>query len=169
MDRLWRLVGAAVGIVGVIGLTGALMIDARKDAARAVAEYPPWRLHPDDPTLVEEGRALYAVNCAACHGANLQGQPNWRTRRADGRLPAPPHDATGHTWHHPDAQLFEVTARGVAALVGQGYESDMPAYGDILTDREIVAVLSYIKSTWPAEILQRRAAINAAYEGRPES
>ena len=30
-----------------------------------------------------------------------------------------------------------------------GYESDMPAFEGILSDDEIVAVLAYIKSTWP--------------------
>ena len=33
-----------------------------------------------------------------------------------------------------------------------GYQSDMPAFADILTDAEIVTVLSYIKSTWPLKL-----------------
>lgn len=32
-----------------------------------------------------------------------------------------------------------------------GYESDMPAFGGILSDDEIRAVLAFIKSTWPEE------------------
>jgi hypothetical protein len=48
----------------------------------------------------------------ALPGANLEGQPNWKERQANGRLPAPPHDASGHTWHHPDAQLFGITKQG---------------------------------------------------------
>ncbi len=118
-------------------------------------------LAPDDPTVVADGQRVYAAECASCHGADLEGQPNWRERRADGRLPAPPHDATGHTWHHPDAQLIALTKYGPAALAGGGYESDMPAYEEKLSDQEIVAVLSYIKSTWPAEIRARHDALNA--------
>ena len=37
----------------------------------------------------------------------------------------------------------------VRRIVGDGYESDMPGFGDRLSDDEIRAVLDYIKSTWP--------------------
>jgi mono/diheme cytochrome c family protein len=99
---------------------------------------------------VAEGRQLYLENCAACHGNALEGQPNWRDRLSNGRMPAPPHDETGHTWHHSDDQLFRITRDGVAAIVGGNYESDMPGFGVALTDDDIWAVLDFIKSTWPA-------------------
>tara|TARA_R110002020_G_scaffold89293_2_gene218576 strand:- start:4214 stop:4648 length:435 start_codon:yes stop_codon:yes gene_type:complete len=95
------------------------------------------------------GQTVYNANCAGCHGAKLEGQPNWRSPGVDGRLPAPPHDVTGHTWHHSDAQLFAITKNGTAAVVGGGYESNMPGFGEVLTSAEIEAVLDYIKSTWP--------------------
>jgi mono/diheme cytochrome c family protein len=94
------------------------------------------------------GQEVYAATCASCHGADLEGQPDWRRRNENGRMPAPPHDASGHTWHHADRQLFTITRLGVSAIV-PGYESDMPAFEGILSDDEIVAVLAYIKSTWP--------------------
>ncbi|PXW76171.1 mono/diheme cytochrome c family protein [Ruegeria sp. P4] len=96
-----------------------------------------------------DGAALYQQNCASCHGAELQGQPDWRSPGPEGRLPAPPHDATGHTWHHGDDILFRITREGTAAVVGDGYESDMPGFGDSLSDAEIRAILDYIKSRWP--------------------
>ena len=109
------------------------------------------------------GETVYAAQCAACHGANLEGQPNWRERGPDGRLPAPPHDETGHTWHHPDALLFELTKEGPPKEMGNGepYLSNMPAYEGVLSDEEIVTVLSYIKSRWPAEVRERHDALNA--------
>lgn len=119
------------------------------------------RIDADDPDLVSLGERVYAAQCAACHGADLEGQPAWRERRADGRLPAPPHDETGHTWHHPDRQLFAMTKFGPAALTGGSYESDMPGFGDVLTDREIIAALAYIKSRWPAQARARQAEIDA--------
>lgn len=97
------------------------------------------------------GQAVYAANCAVCHGADLEGQANWRTPDKNGRLPAPPHNASGHTWHHSDELLFRIVKEGTAAVVGGGYVSDMPAFGDTLSDREIQAVLEFIRSRWPEE------------------
>lgn len=120
------------------------------------------RLRPEDSRLLALGQNVYAAQCAACHGQRLEGQPNWRERGADGRLPAPPHDASGHTWHHADEVLFRITKYGVAKAANlKNYESAMPAYEDRLSDEEIVAVLSWIKSTWPPEIRARVDRINA--------
>jgi mono/diheme cytochrome c family protein len=107
-------------------------------------------------------RSLYAEHCASCHGANLEGQPDWRKRLPNGRMPAPPHDASGHTWHHSDEALFRVTQQGSAAVAGGGYESDMPGFGDVMTDDEIKAVLAFIKSTWPERIRKAQDQRNAA-------
>jgi len=103
------------------------------------------------------GRTIYVDHCQACHGDKLQGQPNWQVRKADGRLPAPPHDESGHTWHHPDQVLFALTKYGPSVMAGQGYESDMPAYDGVLSDTQIWQVLDYIKSTWPENIRQEQA------------
>ena len=104
------------------------------------------------------GEKLYAQHCASCHGANLEGQPDWRKRLANGRFPAPPHDASGHTWHHPDEVLFAITKHGlVPPYAPPGYKSDMPAFGGKLSDQEIRAVLGYIKSRWSPEVLKLRA------------
>lgn len=99
--------------------------------------------------MIAQGRALYAQHCAACHGAELDGQPNWQEALPGGRMPAPPHDATGHTWHHSDRELFLITKKGMSAVVSD-YENEMPAFEGILSDEEIGAVLNFIKSTWPS-------------------
>ena len=65
----------------------------------------------------------------------------------------------GHTWHHPDEVLFGITKQGIAAFAPPGYESDMPAFGGVLTDEEIWAVLAYLKSSWPPEIQVRQSAL----------
>ena len=118
------------------------------------------RASPDDPAQVAMGRAVYVARCASCHGDKLQGQPNWQERRPDGKLPAPPHDASGHTWHHPDDQLFGMIKEGLGPYASAGYQSDMPAFAGILTDREISAVLAFIKSTWPPEIRKRQERVS---------
>ena len=109
-------------------------------------------LAPDDPEVVALGQDIYAANCAACHGARLEGQPNWRIRSEDGLLPAPPHNASGHTWHHDDETLFILTKYGLAGLMENAPPSGMPAYEGVLSNEEIIAMLSFIKSTWPDEL-----------------
>ncbi|MDF1748799.1 MAG: c-type cytochrome, partial [Alphaproteobacteria bacterium] len=106
---------------------------------------------PEDPEIVEFGKNIYDGHCATCHGANLEGQPNWQRRKANGRLPAPPQNEHGHTWHHTEKQLINITKYGPQSFSGADYQSDMPAFENILTDDEIIAVLSYIKSTWSLE------------------
>lgn len=107
-----------------------------------------------DQAQIVFGKQVYQNNCASCHGVELEGQPDWRKRGADGRLPAPPHDDSGHTWHHRDVDLFRITKNGVQDIVGPDYKTDMPVFKDILTDDEIWAALTYIKSTWGERILQ---------------
>lgn len=119
-------------------------------------------LHPDDADIVALGSEVYASNCASCHGADLEGQPDWRRPGPDGRLPAPPHDETGHTWHHDGDTLFRLTKHGVGALIGDpDYATDMPIYDGVLSDEQIIAVLSYIKSTWPDEVRAAHDGVEA--------
>ena len=117
---------------------------------------------PEDKGLVALGQTVYAGNCASCHGARLEGQPGWRTRNTDGTLKAPPHDETGHTWHHPDADMFRYTKQGGQALAPKGFKSAMPGFGDTLSDRQIWAVLSYIHTFWPTRIRERQRRLNAS-------
>jgi mono/diheme cytochrome c family protein len=118
------------------------------------APLPPSRADPRDAAKVALGAKLYAANCAVCHGARLEGQANWRERLPNGRLPAPPHDEEGHTWHHTDELLFGITKYGVTPKYAPpGYQSDMPAFGDKLSDDEIWAVLSFIESHWKTRSL----------------
>lgn len=116
------------------------------------------RIDHTDARLVARGEHVYAQHCASCHGRNLEGQPDWQSRNAQGRLPAPPHDEHGHTWHHDDRVLFEVTKYGLARHAPPGYQSDMPAFEGSLGDRDIVAVLAFIQSRWPASIHDKRRA-----------
>ncbi|WP_085026567.1 c-type cytochrome [Ensifer aridi] len=114
----------------------------------------------DSAATIAVGKTLYADRCASCHGANLEGHPDWKSPLPSGRLPAPPHNASGHTWHHPDGVLFRITREGPAGVVGGGYQSDMPGFGNVMSDEEIRAVLTFIKSTWPERERQYQAEMS---------
>ena len=143
--------------IALIAIGGAALFAAALYAFTNVsAETDRVVLRDADPATIALGASVYEANCASCHGADLEGQPNWRSSGEDGRLPAPPHDETGHTWHHDGDTLFRLTKYGVGALINDpDYASNMPIYEGVLSDEKIIAVLSYIKSTWPEEIRAR--------------
>ena len=95
---------------------------------------------------IAQGESLYQRECASCHGSNLEGQPNWKRRDADGNLPTPPHDGSGHTWHHSDEELIAVILQG-----GEVYDGTMPSFDGKLSLTDVDALLAYIKSYWEKE------------------
>ena len=141
----WRLILIAFAAASIVPSAVTAAEDVPVDAS---------------PQALAMGAREYAKNCASCHGANLEGQPNWRQRNDQGRLPAPPHNVRGHTWHHDDATLFGITKLGTAEFTGLDIESDMPAFKDVMSDDEIRAVLAYIKSRWPDRTRRRHDALN---------
>lgn len=146
----------------IAALTGAAAV-----VAFLVCELPRLR----EARQIALGRSVYAVNCAQCHGRKLEGQPDWRTPLANGRLPAPPHDASGHTWHHSDEMLFNVTRNGLKPYAGENYESDMPAFAGVLKDEEITAAIAFIRSTWPERerAYQRQMTLQQTKRGGPNN
>lgn len=135
-----------------------LIIAACCIATGAIADH---ELNDRDLT---NGQTLYSEQCASCHGASLEGQPDWRTPDENGVLPAPPHDETGHTWHHDNQLLFEYTRLGgekaLAARGVTGFASGMPGFGDAFADDDIWDILAYIRSTWPDRVREIQAGRN---------
>ncbi len=142
-------------------VSGLLLLAVASMAAQANALV---ELRPSDPVYVKLGEKIYLDQCASCHGVKLEGQDGWRDKKVDGMRLAPPHDKSGHTWHHPDDLLFNLTKYGFKAMIGRDYKVSMPVYEDVLSDPEIIAALSYIKSTWPADVRQIHDKINADYK-----
>ncbi len=147
---------AGIGALAVIA-GGLLWFDGATEKDRGL-------VIPADVDIAS-GEILYEAYCAACHGGNLQGQPDWQSPGPDGRLPAPPHDETGHTWHHPDSVLFQYTKLGgreALALQDIDFDSGMPGFADQLEDREIWEILAFIRSTWPERERAAQAARTAS-------
>lgn len=149
----WLLGGAMVFLVGAIAFA---LWEARSS------------IDPTDKALVATGKRVYESHCGSCHGANLEGQAGWRERLPNGRMPAPPHDASGHTWHHPDAVLFGIVKEGLVPgkYAPPKYESDMPAFGGRLSDEEIRAALAYVKSRWPEPQLAYQREVDRRIRSR---
>lgn len=117
----------------------------------------------DDRAALDLGAEDYARFCASCHGAALEGQPDWQVQKPDGTSPAPPHDASGHTWHHSDRLLFRYVKLGGQEVLKDipGLKSAMPGFAGLLTDDEIRDVLAFIRSHWPDRERAYQEAVTA--------
>jgi len=111
---------------------------------------------------LERGRALYAQNCAGCHGAGGEGQPDWQERDSMGFYPAPPLNADGHAWHHPLAEMLKTLDTG-----GGPNGGTMPSFIDVLDDSGKHDVLAYVQSLWPDATYEEWAAIDAGRAAAP--
>ena len=124
--------------------------------------------HELDDRDIGAGQVLYEKHCASCHGADLEGEPNWRSPNEDGTLPAPPHDETGHTWHHDNQLLYAYTALGgEGALAERGvtnFKSAMPGFEDVIAEEEIWNILAYIRSTWPERVQRIQSGRNPPHQ-----
>ena len=112
--------------------------------------------------VFERGGELYQANCASCHGADLAGAADWKTPKDDGSYPPPPHDSSGHTWHHPDRVLIEIIRDG-----SDFPQSRMPPFGDRLADEDIEAILEFIKTSWGPQEKAYQNQITEQDQARP--
>ena len=139
-----RGVAAAVAVL----VHAAILLTA---CASSPAEDRPTPVSTATVEAAPTGRELFAANCAACHGSAGEGQPDWHIKKADGTLPPPPLNGDGHTWHHGDGLLYRIVSQGGIFLEDPrdtGFKSAMPAFGDRLSQDEIIEVLTYIKNLW---------------------
>jgi mono/diheme cytochrome c family protein len=108
---------------------------------------PGWHftMPPGDP---KEGRAVFVtLECYACHAVKGESFPT----AAKGAEDVGP-ELTGMGSHHPTEYLAESLVNPNAVIVtGAGYTgsdglSRMPDYGDVLTVRQLIDLVAYIKS-----------------------
>jgi len=146
----WIVVGAAaLAVIAVVVAVAVLLLGSGGSRGQAPG-----------PEQVRRGEEIYQASCASCHGARGEGDPNWRTRNADGSFKSPPHDNSGHTWHHGDGQLFNIVKHGGQGYAGPGLASRMPGFGEQLSDQEIRAVIAFLKSFWGAEERRYQAEVS---------
>lgn len=110
---------------------------------------------PAVPTLdanqVARGKQAYRANCGRCHGENGVGDLNWKVPDKDLNYPPPPHNDTGHTWHHADRVLYEAIRDGLRDPLKPNSELRMPAFGNTLSEADMRALIVYFKSLWNSE------------------
>ena len=132
--RVWGPRGGDAALVtGLLGLIVAvvLLTGLHVEPGRTLA-------NPTERTAesVEQGAALFAANCASCHGETGAGDGPL----ADS-LPAPPANFTVHVPFHPDGVLFAWITDGIR---GTG----MPAWSPQLSDQERWDLVNFLRANF---------------------
>jgi mono/diheme cytochrome c family protein len=97
---------------------------------------------------VTKGAAVFAANCAVCHGDSAQGLvADWQKRQPDGSYPPPPLNGSAHAWHHPLPLLLEIVQQGGALFDGK-----MPGFEGRLSEEEQLVAIAWFQSLWSDEI-----------------
>lgn len=100
-----------------------------------------------EPAEVESGARIYRLNCAVCHGGSAEGNFG---KGYDSAAPASaPPPLNG------DAQSAEVPLDRMLAAINGGADPTMPAYGNLLSENEKLAVIAYYQSLWPDDAYAR--------------
>ena len=152
---------------GVLTILAVLAAPTGAVAAPVSPDPGPHFADADNAKLVERGEEVYRQYCASCHGRRLQGQALWQLMDQYAGRRAPAHDATGHTWQHSDEDLFHMTKHGRFAAAPPEMKSYMPAFETSLGDADILAVLAYIKASWPIGLRASQATLNPGFAGMP--
>jgi mono/diheme cytochrome c family protein len=90
--------------------------------------------------LASSGGKVFTTNCASCHQANGQG--------VSGTFP--PLAANPVVAGNPTTVIHIVKygLNGAIQVKGQSYNGMMPAWGQQLSNGDIAAVITYIRSSW---------------------
>jgi len=116
---------------------------------------------PDEETV--SGASVYSARCANCHQGNGEGVPN----------AFPP--LNGTRWVEDKGQIIRILLHGMQGPVdvrGSTYNGNMPAWGSVLSDKEIAAVITHVRQNWendfPDVTAEEVAAVRGATDGRAE-
>ena len=107
----------------------------------------------DSELMIARGKIAYQNNCLSFHEVNLAGAENWKGLDEYGHRKAPPLNGTVHTWHHNDKILHTSIKYSLVGIVSD-YGGKVTCFGDNLNDKDIDAILAYIKSFWPDDYYQ---------------
>jgi ubiquinol-cytochrome c reductase cytochrome b subunit len=141
--RPWAMGLTAISVVGAVVLSvysQAKIVEeqASTPAAPAAAASPA----PGGAggAAAGKGAQVFATNCSGCHGANGQGTP--------GTFPplAKNPNVTGDATPVIHTVLYGLQGKLVAS--GATYNGQMPAWKGQLSNADIAAVISYVRSSW---------------------
>ena len=98
------------------------------------------RQAPVPPQVAERGARIYEKHCAQCHGNGGEGVPGAYPRLAGNRMVTMP----------VTANLVQVVIHGgfTPSTAGNPRPYGMPPFALVLSDADVAAVLTYLRSAW---------------------
>ena len=137
----------AVGLGAVAVAAGIVMLlQAQLPSQEVAAADPAAGLAALDPAAVTRGEALFAQNCAVCHGPGAKGDGP-----AAASMSRPPADLTsGHAVPHSNDDYQFWIENGIAG-------TEMPAFGDTLDTNQIQDVIAYVRGLQQSALVARDA------------
>jgi ubiquinol-cytochrome c reductase cytochrome b subunit len=142
--RPWILGLTAISLVFAIGLSLYSQLAIQKEQAEAgvggaaVAATAP--AATTGGAAATHGAAVFAANCASCHQANGQGQPGVFPPLAGSQYVLGDKTKLGH--------ILLYGLNGKITVKGGNYNGQMPAWKGQLSNDDIAAVITYIRSSW---------------------
>lgn len=94
----------------------------------------------NNPASASDGAVVYITNCSSCHQANGEGVPG----------AFPPLAGNPTVTGNPVAVIAIVKhgINGKIVVSGTAYSGIMPPWGGLISDEDIAAVVTYIRSSW---------------------
>lgn len=121
----------AMALWAVGAMSASLHAQGNADAAKLKNPVP------SNAESIEAGKKLYQLNCAKCHGPGGKGDGGMALSGGT------PSDLTDETWD------FGATDGEIFTSIRDGVSSDMLAYKDKLTDKQIWQLVVFIRSIGP--------------------
>lgn len=116
----------------------------------ATSPMPMSKMTPKSPAMgkvamvssadIAAGSKVYSANCSSCHQANGKGQPG-----------VFPPLAGNATVTGPAADVIDIVKNGKSGKItvnGTTYNGQMPSWKGTLSNKDIAAVISYIRNSW---------------------
>lgn len=93
-----------------------------------------------NPASASDGAVVYIANCSSCHQANGQGVPG----------AFPPLSGNPVVTGNPVAVIAIVKngLDGKIVVNGSAYSGIMPRWNGLISDQQLAAVITYIRSAW---------------------
>ncbi|MBV8434672.1 MAG: c-type cytochrome [Candidatus Eremiobacteraeota bacterium] len=132
-----RILGALCTSSMLLAVLPACATQGHKTAEQVASRAAVLRVNP---ASANDGARVYIKNCSSCHQLDGAGVAGAFPPLADNpQVVGNPHDVIS---------VVKLGTRGKLVVAGINYNGTMPAWGQMISDTDIAAVVTYIRTAW---------------------